>query len=82
MRPPTKAKRLRKFSGEIQAEPTQNQKEPIDKKLKNQETRSQSVASTKMAQAPKNWPLWPTKIAKVPNEIKKWIQFRAQGKRR
>ena len=52
MRPPTKAKRLRKFSGEIQAEPTQNQKEPIDKKLKNQETRSQSVASTKMAQAP------------------------------
>ena len=53
MRPPTKAKRLRKFSGEIQAEPTQNQKEPIDKKLKNQETRSQSVASTKMAQAPK-----------------------------
>ena len=52
MRTPSKAKRVRRFPGEIPAKPAQNLGEPIDKKLKNQETRSQSVASTKMAQAP------------------------------
>ena len=53
MRTPSKAKRVRRFPGEIPAKPARNHREPIDKKLKNQETRSQSVASTKMAQAPK-----------------------------
>ena len=53
MRTPPKTKRLRRLSDKIPAKPTGNLGEPIDKKLKKQETRSQSVASTKMAQVPK-----------------------------